>query len=223
MWVNYPHMPTGTIATNELFRRLVDFARRHSILLCNDNPYSFILSDERLSLLSVPGAGEVAIELNSLSKSHNMAGWRIGMVAGNRAFISNILKVKSNMDSGMFQPLQAAAAEALTAPAGWYIKLNKVYRERRKAAGELMEALSCLYDERQTGLFLWGRIPPHYSDAIVMTDELLDRYHLFITPGTVFGSNGSHYIRISLCATVETLGKALSRIKSGPIHQTKTN
>ena len=223
MWINYPHMPTGTIATNELFRRLVDFARRHSILLCNDNPYSFILSDERLSLLSVPGAGEVAIELNSLSKSHNMAGWRIGMVAGNRAFISNILKVKSNMDSGMFQPLQAAAAEALTAPAGWYIKLNKVYRERRKAAGELMEALSCLYDERQTGLFLWGRIPPHYSDAIVMTDELLDRYHLFITPGTVFGSNGSHYIRISLCATVETLGKALSRIKSGPIHQTKTN
>lgn len=223
MWINYPHMPTGTTPTNELFRRLVDFARRHSILLCNDNPYSFILSDERLSLLSVPGAGEVALELNSLSKSHNMAGWRIGMVAGNKTFISNILKVKSNMDSGMFQPLQAAAAEALAAPAEWYNELNRVYRKRRNAAGELMEALSCSFDERQAGLFLWGKIPPHYTDAIVMTDELLDRYHLFITPGTVFGSNGSDYIRISLCATVETLGKALARIKSGPIHQTKTN
>ena len=223
MWVNYPHMPTGATATGELFRRLVDFARRHSILLCNDNPYSFILSDERLSLLSVPGAADVALELNSLSKSHNMAGWRIGMVAGNKTFISNILKVKSNMDSGMFQPLQAAAAEALAAPVRWYNDLNDVYRERRRAAGELMEALSCSFDERQAGLFLWGKIPPHYADSIIMTDELLERYHLFITPGTVFGSNGSDYIRISLCASVETLGKALSRIRSGPIHQTKTN
>lgn len=223
MWVNYPHMPTGATATEELFRDLVVFARRHSILLCNDNPYSFILNDDRLSLLSIPGAMEVALELNSLSKSHNMAGWRIGMVAGDRTFISNIIKVKSNMDSGMFQPLQAAAAEALAAPAEWYSELNNVYRRRRLAAADLMAALSCSYEKEQAGLFLWGKIPGHYADAVAMTDELLGKYHLFITPGIVFGSNGKDYIRISLCATEETLGKALSRITSKSIDQTKIN
>jgi LL-diaminopimelate aminotransferase len=223
MWVNYPHMPTGATATEKLFRDLVAFARRHSILLCNDNPYSFILNDDRLSLLSIPGAMEVALELNSLSKSHNMAGWRIGMVAGDRTFLSNIIKVKSNMDSGMFQPLQAAAAEALASPAEWYSELNTVYRRRRLAAADLMAALSCSYEKEQTGLFLWGKIPGHYADAVVMTDELLGKYHLFITPGTVFGSNGKDYIRISLCATEETLGKALSRITSKSIDQTKIN
>jgi LL-diaminopimelate aminotransferase len=221
MWINYPHMPTGTKATEELFRRLVKFARRHSILICNDNPYSFILNDDRLSLLSIPGAGDVALELNSLSKSHNMAGWRIGMVAGNKEFISNIIKVKSNMDSGMFQPLQAAAVEALAAPAGWYSELNAVYHRRRVAASNLMASLSCTFDEKQTGLFLWGKIPERYADAVEMTDELLGKYHLFITPGIVFGNNGRRYIRISLCATEETLAKALSRITSQPLQETK--
>jgi len=217
MWINYPHMPTGATATRELFCRLVDFARRHSILLCNDNPYSFILNDERLSLLSVPGAWDVALELNSLSKSHNMAGWRIGMVGGNKAFIGNILKVKSNMDSGMFQPLQAAAAEAMAAPPEWYETLNGEYRKRRIKAAELMTALSCSVDEKQTGLFLWGRIPARYADATELTDELLYNYSLFITPGTIFGNNGRNYIRISLCATEDTLSEALARITSRPI------
>lgn len=223
MWINYPHMPTGTKATEELFSRLVAFASRHSILLCNDNPYSFILNDSRLSLLSVAGAAEVALELNSLSKSHNMAGWRIGMVAGNKGFISNIIKVKSNMDSGMFRPLQAAAAEALAATAEWYDELNSVYRRRRLIAADLMKALSCSFDENQSGLFLWGKIPGHHANAIEMTDELLYKHHLFITPGTVFGINGSNYIRISLCATEETLDKALSRIISRRTNESNLN
>ena len=212
MWINYPHMPTGSKATPELFERLVTFARKHNILLCNDNPYSFILNTVHLSLFSVPGARDVALELNSLSKSHNMAGWRIGMVAGNSAFINDVLKVKSNMDSGMFQPLQAAAAEALTAPDEWYAALNTTYLRRRQKAAEIMNALGCTFNPAQSGLFLWGRIPVHYSDAIELTEELLHERHLFITPGSVFGINGTRYIRISLCAPEEVLHAALERV-----------
>lgn len=214
MWINYPHMPTGTKGTPGLFERLVSFARRHSILLCHDNPYSFVLNTEHLSIFSVPGSRDVALELNSLSKSHNMAGWRIGMVAGKSSFINDILKIKSNMDSGMFQPLQAAAAEALSAPDGWYEQLNEVYRRRRDRAAEIMNALSCTFDPAQAGLFLWGEIPPHFTNAVEMTEKLLHENHLFITPGSVFGDNGKRYIRISLCATEELLTAALKRINS---------
>ncbi len=212
MWINYPHMPTGTKATPELFERLVVFARKHGILLCNDNPYSFILNTVHLSIFSVPHARDVALELNSLSKSHNMAGWRIGMVAGNSTFINDVLKVKSNMDSGMFQPLQAAAAEALAAPEAWYTALNNTYLRRRQKAAEIMNVLGCTFDPAQSGLFLWGRIPSHYSDAIALTEELLHEKHLFITPGNVFGNNGARYIRISLCAPEEVLQAALQRV-----------
>ncbi len=214
MWINYPHMPTGTRATPALFERLVSFARRHSILLCHDNPYSFILNNEHLSIFSVPGSRDVSLELNSLSKSHNMAGWRIGMVAGNSSFINDILKVKSNMDSGMFQPLQAAAAEALAAPEGWYAQVNEVYRRRRNRAAEIMNALSCTFDPAQSGLFLWGKIPGQFMDSVEMTEKLLHMNHLFITPGSVFGDNGKRYIRISLCSTEELLTAALERINS---------
>jgi LL-diaminopimelate aminotransferase len=205
-------MPTGTKASEELFRELVTFARRHSILLCNDNPYSFILNSEHLSVLAVPDAKETALELNSLSKSHNMAGWRIGMVGGDADFINTILKVKSNMDSGMFQPLQAAAVEALAAPEEWYSQLNAVYLRRHHQAEEIMNALSCSFNTGQAGLFLWGKIPDSYNDAVEMTDELLHKRHLFITPGTIFGNNGKKYVRISLCASEEVLKKALMRI-----------
>jgi aspartate/methionine/tyrosine aminotransferase len=214
MWINYPHMPTGTKATPALFSELVNFARRNGILLCNDNPYSFILNKEHLSILSVPGAAETALELNSLSKSHNMAGWRIGMVAGNRVFINDILKVKSNMDSGMFLPLQAAASVALSASDSWYEGLNAMYLRRRKRAAEIMNSLSCTFNEAQTGLFLWGRIPAKYTDATVLTEELLHERHIFITPGSIFGNNGARYIRISLCATEEILDATLARINS---------
>lgn len=214
MWINYPHMPTGARATPVLFERLVSFARRHSILLCHDNPYSFILNNDHLSIFSVPGSRDVALELNSLSKSHNMAGWRIGMVAGNSFFINDILKIKSNMDSGMFQPLQAAASEALAAPDRWYAQLNEVYLRRRNRAAEIMNALSCTFDPVQAGLFLWGKIPPQFTDAVEMTEKLLHENHLFITPGSVFGDNGKRYIRISLCATEELLTAALERINS---------
>ena len=214
MWINYPHMPTGARATPALFERLVSFARKHSILLCNDNPYSFILNKDHLSIFTVPRARDVALELNSLSKSHNMAGWRIGMVAGNSSFINDIMKVKSNMDSGMFQPLQAAAAEALAAPESWYAQLNEVYRRRRLKAAEIMNSLSCSFDPVQSGLFLWGKIPQGYTDAVVLTEELLHKQHVFVTPGSVFGDNGKRYIRISLCATEELLNAALERIDS---------
>ncbi len=214
MWINYPHMPSGARATTELFERLVSFARSHSILLCHDNPYSFILNKEYLSIFSVPGAFDVSLELNSLSKSHNMAGWRIGMVAGNGSYINEILKFKSNMDSGMFLPLQAAAVEALAAPDGWYEDLNETYRRRRIIAAEIMNTLSCSFDTDQSGLFLWGKIPSQYADAVEMTEKLLHEDHLFVTPGSIFGENGKRYIRISLCAKEELLAAALERIRS---------
>ncbi len=212
MWVNYPHMPSGTRGSMILFERLIVFANKYNILLCNDNPYSFILNNKYQSLLSVDGAKEVALELNSLSKSHNMAGWRVGMVAGNKEYIKSILKVKSNMDSGMLLPVQLAAAEALNNKKSWYNEINKTYRRRRKIAEGIMRIMKCSFDPDQTGLFLWGRIPDTSRDSKTLTDKLLDRAQVFITPGFIFGKNGERYIRISLCSNEETLLKAKERI-----------
>lgn len=212
MWVNYPNMPTGKKASIKVYQDLVKFAKKHHILLCNDNPYSFILNDEPISLLAAEGAKDIALELNSLSKSHNMAGWRIGMVGGNSEYISAILRVKSNMDSGMFQPLQAAAVEALNAPAEWYSGVNDVYRERRRVAEEIMDILHCSFDKNQAGLFLWGRIPSKLKFSEELTEPLLQKAHVFITPGHIFGSNGNNYIRISLCAPADLMAEAKKRI-----------
>jgi aspartate/methionine/tyrosine aminotransferase len=212
MWINYPHMPTGTKSSVSLFRQLVSFSLEHSILLCNDNPYSFILNKDYLSLLSVDGAMETALELNSLSKSHNMAGWRIGMVAGNSDYIKNILKVKSNMDSGMFLPLQMAAAEALNNPESWYDKVNITYKERRKTVESIMELLNCKFSKEQSGLFVWGRIPDEIESCEIFVEEILNKAHVFLTPGFIFGSQGDRYIRISLCADNERLKEARERI-----------
>lgn len=217
MWVNYPHMPTGTKGSMALFEKLVAFAQKHNILLCNDNPYSFILNKEYNSILSVDGAKEVALELNSLSKSHNMAGWRIGMVAGHSEYINNVLKVKSNMDSGMFLPLQLAAVEALKSPDSWYDVVNTVYIKRRRIVEEIMGILKCKYDRNQVGLFVWGRIPEEINNGEVFVEELLNETHVFLTPGFIFGSEGDRYIRISLCANEEILLKAKGRILKSKI------
>lgn len=213
MWTNYPNMPTGANATPELFKKLVDFASKNDIILVNDNPYSFILNEHPLSILSIPGAKDCCIELNSMSKSHNMPGWRVGMVAANNEFISWILKVKSNIDSGMFRPLQLAAAEALKVDYGWYEYNNKNYRNRRILAAQILEELGCSYDINQVGLFLWGKIPSYYKRVEELTEQLLQQAHVFITPGFIFGSNGERYIRLSLCCNEEQLKKALRRIK----------
>ena len=214
MWTNYPNMPTGANATPELYERLVDFARRKGIVIVNDNPYSFILNDKPLSILSVEGAKDCCIEFNSMSKSHNMPGWRIGMIAANPTFISWILKVKSNIDSGMYRAMQLAAVKALDAEADWYEGNNANYASRRKTAGEIMEALGCSYDKSQVGMFLWGRIPEHFADVEELTERVLHEARVFIVPGFIFGSNGSRYIRISLCAKNEQLEEALKRIKN---------
>ena len=212
MWVNYPHMPTGAKGSILLFEKLVAFSQKHGILLCNDNPYSFILNKEYYSLLAVDGAKETAMELNSLSKSHNMAGWRIGMVAGHNQYIKSVLKVKSNMDSGMFLPVQIAAAEALNNPESWYDTVNSVYINRRKIVGEIMEILNCKYEKSQVGLFLWGRIPEEIPNCELFIENILNKSHLFITPGFIFGSNGERYIRISLCASEQKLREAKERL-----------
>ena len=212
MWVNYHHMPSGTKGSIALFEKLVAFSQKHGILLCNDNPYSFILNKEYISLLSVDGARETALELNSLSKSQNMAGWRIGMVAGHSEYIKNILKVKSNMDSGMFLPMQMAAAEALNNPDSWYDTVNSVYKKRRKIVEEIMEILNCRYDKTQIGLFVWGRIPENINNCEMYIEEILNKSHVFITPGFIFGRNGERYIRISLCANENRLTEAKSRL-----------
>jgi aspartate/methionine/tyrosine aminotransferase len=213
MWINYPNMPTGAKATLSLFEKLVSFASKHHILLCNDNPYSFILNQEHLSLLSVDGAFETCLELNSLSKSHNMAGWRIGMAAGNSEYIKNILKVKSNMDSGMFFPMQMAAVEALNNPESWYDSINEVYIRRRRIADSILGLLKCEFDKSQTGLFVWGRIPETIPDCEEYVEEILNKAHVFLTPGFIFGSNGNRYIRISLCADEGRLMEARRRIE----------
>jgi len=212
MWINYPHMPTGAGASKELFEKLVRFGLRHNILLCNDNPYSFILNNNHLSILAAEGAKEIAIELNSMSKSHNMAGWRIGMAAGNREYIAEILKVKSNMDSGMFRPLQSAAAEALGNPESWYESINAVYEKRRKIVESIMDTLHCTFDRLQSGLFVWGRIPDNIENCEILVDKVLEETNVFLTPGSIFGSKGTRYIRISLCAREEVLLKARERL-----------
>ncbi|MEA4841197.1 MAG: aminotransferase class I/II-fold pyridoxal phosphate-dependent enzyme [Bacteroidales bacterium] len=213
MWVNYPNMPTGGRASMELFGKLVDFGKRHGIVICNDNPYSFILSNEHLSILSVPGAKDICIELNSMSKSHNMPGWRIGMVATNPTFLQWIVKVKSNVDSGQFRPMLKAAVNALKAGPEWYENINKVYQKRRILAEDILRELGCTWDSKQSGMFLWGRIPDSCSGAAEMADKVLYKAKVFITPGFIFGSKGERYIRVSLCCKEEDLSEALSRIK----------
>lgn len=212
MWVNFPHMPTGRTASREELQELVDLARKNQFLIINDNPYSLILNDDPVSLLSVPGAEEVALELNSLSKSHNMAGWRIGWVAGRKDFIDAVLKVKSNMDSGMFLGLQQAATQALQNGDDWFQQLNKVYTERKQIACELLDRLGCSYSRKQSGLFVWAKAPDHISDVEKWIDEILYGTKVFITPGFIFGEAGRRYIRVSLCCTVETFREALQRI-----------
>ena len=213
MWVNYPHMPTGTQPTKELFKNLVEFGRRNNILICNDNPYSFILNDEPLSIFSVDNAWEVALELNSLSKSYNMPGWRIGMLIGSQNYISSVLKVISNIQSGMFLPLQEGAVEALSSPQSWFDKLNSIYDQRRTYAREIFDELNCHYGKDQSGLFIWGRIPEDENDSIGFSDMILKKSLVFITPGLIFGSQGKKYLRISLCSNEEIFREALKRIK----------
>ncbi|MDR1406859.1 MAG: aminotransferase class I/II-fold pyridoxal phosphate-dependent enzyme [Tannerella sp.] len=212
MWANYPHMPTGANATPELFGRLVAFGRRHGIVICHDNPYSFILNEHPLSILTVPGAKEVCIELNSMSKAHNMPGWRMAMLASNAQFVEWILKVKSNIDSGQFRPMQSAVVEALGAPKAWYDGMNGVYAGRRDTAGQVMQALGCRYDRRQSGMFLWGKIPDTEISGEALADRILYEANVFITPGFIFGSAGERYVRISLCCPNELLEEASARI-----------
>lgn len=212
MWVNYPHMPTGAKATKEFFEELVAFGKRNNILIVNDNPYSFVLNNDHLSILSIEGAKDVALELNSLSKSHNMAGWRIGMLAGKAEHVSDVLRFKSNMDSGMFLPLQMAAVEALNNPESWYNDLNVIYRQRQTKVFELLDLLDCRYDPAQTGMFVWAKIPAKYKDGYQLSDEILERCAVFITPGGIFGSAGDAYVRVSLCADVSVFEKAIERI-----------
>ncbi len=216
MWTNYPNMPTGGRATRELYTKIVDFARRHHIIVVNDNPYSFILNrDEHLSILQVPGAKECCIEFNSMSKSHNMPGWRVGMIATNATFIQWILKIKSNIDSGTFRPIQLAAARAYDNTDEWHTEANvRTYENRRKIAEEIMTALGCAFDPMQQGMFLWGRIPEKYRDVEELTEKVLHEARVFITPGFIFGSNGKRYVRVSLCAKDDKMKEALSRIRS---------
>lgn len=215
LWCNYPHMPTGAAARRKTYEQLVDFGRRHGIVIVNDNPYSFILGQERLSILQVEDARDVCIEFNSLSKSHNMPGWRVGMIATNAQFIQWILRVKSNIDSGTFRPLQLAAATALENSDEWHTAANvDVYARRRHIAEEMMRALGCTFDPSQVGMFLWGRIPDCYADVEVLTERILHEARVFLTPGFIFGSNGQRYVRISLCASEARMAEALQRIQA---------
>ncbi|MEO8235445.1 MAG: aminotransferase class I/II-fold pyridoxal phosphate-dependent enzyme [Flavobacterium sp.] len=210
MWVNYPHMPTGATGSLSLFEKLVAFAKKHQILLVNDNPYSFILNNNPISILQVAGAKEVALELNSLSKTYNMAGWRVGMVSGNVKYIDAILKVKSNMDSGMFYGIQKGAIEALKLNRSWFEEQNKIYYTRRNLVFQLADKLKCTYDENSVGLFVWAKLPIGITNSEDFVDELLYEKDLFITPGTIFGSNGEGYVRFSLCIAEEKIKEVLS-------------
>lgn len=213
MWVNYPHMPTGQPATVEMYRPLISFAKKHNILVCHDNPYSFILNEHPMSLLSLDGAKEVVIELNSLSKSQNMAGWRVGVLCGAKERIDEVLRFKSNMDSGMFLPVQLAAAKALGLGKDWYDSVNAVYRARREKVYELLDLLGCSYSKKQVGMFMWAKIPPGYKDGYALSDEVLYNANVFITPGGIFGSAGDQYIRVSLCGSIEKFEAAINSIK----------
>lgn len=212
MWVNYPNMPSGAKANAAFFDRLVSFARQKKILICNDNPYSFILNDNPLSIFSAEGAREVALELNSMSKSHNMAGFRMGMVAGKADYLKSILTVKSNMDSGMYKPIQMAAVKALQSPPEWYQSINAEYKKRRLLAETIFDEMNVKFDPGQSGMFLWGRVPENFADGFGCSDHLLYHYGVFITPGGIFGSNGNQFIRLSLCSSQEVFKEAIERI-----------
>jgi len=214
MWVNYPNMPTGANGSTELYEKLVAFGTKHSIVICNDNPYSFILNDEKLSILSVEGAKDVCIEMNSMSKAHNMAGWRMAMLATNVQFVQWILNVKSNVDSGMFRPMMVAAAVALQNTEEWHADMNKVYARRREIAYKIMDMLGCTYDISQVGMFIWAKIPYLYKDSGELADEILYGKNVFITPGFIFGDKGNRYVRISLCCPEPMLEEALIRINN---------
>jgi LL-diaminopimelate aminotransferase len=213
LFVNYPQMPTGQNGNKALFEKIVAFGKKHGILIIHDNPYSFILNDEPLSLLSVEGAKEVVIELNSLSKSHNMAGWRVGVLVGAKERIDEVLRFKSNMDSGMFLPLQLAAATALGLGKEWHDNVNKVYSARREKVYELLDLLGCTYSKQQVGMFMWAAIPAKYKTGYELADEVLYNSNVFITPGGIFGSAGDKYIRVSLCGSIERFEDAIKRIK----------
>ncbi len=215
-FVNYPQMPTGQQPVMEVFEQLVAFAKKHHLLIVHDNPYSFILNDEPVSLLSIEGAKDVVIELNSLSKSHNMAGWRVGVLCGAAHRINEVLRFKSNMDSGMFLPLQLAAAKALTLGKEWHDEVNAIYRERREKVFQLLDILGAAYSKSQVGMFVWARIPARYKDCYEIADEVLYQANVFITPGGIFGSAGEQYIRISLCGSVERFDEAIDRVKKSP-------
>lgn len=214
MWVNYPQMPTGQPASIQLFEQLIAFGKKHNILICHDNPYSFILNNEPLSILSVEGAKDVALELNSLSKAQNMAGWRVGVLCGNKERINEVLRFKSNMDSGMFLPVQLAAAKALSLGKDWYESINAVYRKRREKVYELLNALHCDYSKQQSGMFIWAKIPAGFENGYALSDKVLYESNVFITPGGIFGDGGNNYIRISLCATEEKISEAIERIRN---------
>ncbi|MCI1778377.1 MAG: aminotransferase class I/II-fold pyridoxal phosphate-dependent enzyme [Bacteroidales bacterium] len=230
MWCNYPNMPTGADGSEEVFRKFVEFGRKHKIIICHDNPYSFILTERPLSILSVPGAKDICIELNSMSKTFNMPGWRIGMLASNRKFVEWILRVKSNMDSGMFRPMQLAAVKALESPEEWHGTMNRIYSERKDLAVRILEAAGADVRPGQVGLFLWGRVKDcnrcgkgNKSSGEIVCDTLLYKSHVFLTPGFIFGSEGDDYIRISLCCNVQMLGKALERVENCGIYNKKDN
>lgn len=214
MFANYPHMPTGQLPSGELFERFVAFGKKHGILIVHDNPYSFLLPGgaRPMSMLCVKGAKDVVIELNSLSKSHNMAGWRVGMLCGKKEYVESVLRFRSNMDSGMFLPVQLAAARALSLGEDWYLSLNKIYTERRMKAFELLELMGCSFSRDQAGLFAWGRVGDNYEDGFALSDAILDESNVFITPGGIFGDEGRNHVRLSLCASLESLGEALRRI-----------
>ena len=214
IFVNYPQMPTGQLPTKKLFEKLIDFASKHNVLIIHDNPYSFILNDAPMSILRVEGAKNSAIELNSLSKSHNMAGWRVGMLCGAKERIDEVLRFKSNMDSGMFLPVQLAAAKALSLEKDWYDQVNSVYKKRREKVFELLDALQCSYSKKQAGLFIWAKINERFKDCYDCADSILYNSYVFITPGGIFGSAGEKYIRVSLCATEEKIDEAIQRIKN---------
>ena len=213
MWINYPHMPSGKVANLEAFKSLVEFAKEQKILLCHDNPYSFILNEKPLSILEIANAKECVLELNSLSKSYNMAGWRIGMLSGGADYIQTVLKFKSNMDSGMYLPLQKAAIEALSLHEQWHIEMNKVYQERKKHACAILDHLKCIYSSDDVGMFVWAKIPKQYTDAFELAENILQEAHVFITPGGIFGSEGDQYLRISLCNPVSVFQQAYTRIE----------
>lgn len=214
MWVNYPNMPTGAKGSTELFEKLVAFGKKHEIIICHDNPYSFILNDKPMSILSVPGAKDICIELNSLSKSHNMSGWRMGMLSSNAQFVKWVLKAKSNIDSGQFKPMQLATVAALSNSDEWHTDMNRIYAERRVWAEKIMDLLNCRYDKSQVGLFVWGKLPDEVSGSEEFINDILYKANVFITPGFIFGSNGERFIRISLGSSVDLIKEAYRRIEN---------